>query len=146
ACPTKAFVAPFQLNAERCISYWTIEHRGAIPDAIKPELTDYLFGCDVCQEVCPWNHAKDEEHTTPKLFAPREKPDELLEALLASTPKRFLIDYNGRPFRRAGWAGMIRNAAVVIGNLRLKKYRQTLRELEDKLPKEDAWLKNEIDW
>jgi epoxyqueuosine reductase len=113
ACPTQAFVAPYVLDARRCISYLTIELRSSIPVPLRNGLGDWLFGCDVCQEVCPWNrHAPVGEH-----FPGREELMALDPAeLLGLSEQAFRTRFAGTPFLRPGRAGMLRNAALVLGN------------------------------
>lgn len=118
ACPTDAFVEPYVLDARKCISYLTIELRDRpIPAELRAGMGDWLFGCDVCQQVCPWNR-KAPDSPLPE-FAPR--PD-----LSAAQAERFLLmseveferDYGTTPLTRPGRSGMARNAAIVLGNTR----------------------------
>ena len=87
ACPTDAFAGPYQLDARRCISYWTIEHKGPIPEEFADRLDDWAFGCDVCQDVCPWNR-KAPEGRQPELEPRPEWVDPDLIAWLARRPRR----------------------------------------------------------
>lgn len=148
ACPTQAFTAPFVLDAKRCISYWTIEHRGPIPDAMKPKVGDFLFGCDICQEVCPWNHQGATTEASPihPDFMQQETAGEILDLLFSSTPKHFIEHFNGRPFRRARFDGMLRNAVIAVGHRQLRHYEKKLRRLKNAVPKEYPWLAQEIRW
>lgn len=113
-CPTQAIVAPFEVDARRCISYLTIEHEGAIPRALRPLIGDWVFGCDVCQDVCPWNrfaiasresrlHARGLDGWSLMRFLSLD--DAAFERLFASSP-----------IRRAGRAGFLRNVCVALGN------------------------------
>jgi epoxyqueuosine reductase len=116
ACPTDAFVDAHVLDAQRCISYLTIEHRGAFTEAQGGMVGDWLFGCDVCQDVCPWNVSFAHATADPAL-APRPdmtSPD--LEALLALDPDDFSRRYGDTPFERPGPEGMRRNARAVLAN------------------------------
>ena len=118
ACPTSAFVAPGVLDARRCISYLTIEHRGEFSQAQQPLLGDWLFGCDVCQDVCPWNvkfalPTRDVELNVRPDVA---EPD--LAALLDANPESFQRRFGDTPFERPGVAGMRRNSAAVLANRR----------------------------
>jgi epoxyqueuosine reductase len=105
ACPTQAFTGPGWLDARRCISYLTIELRSPIPDELKPGVGDHLFGCDVCQEVCPWNTG-----TAGNVLA--LDPVELL----GLSEEEFRRRFRGTVFFRAKRRGLLRNAAVVLGN------------------------------
>ena len=114
ACPTEAFPDPHVLDATRCISYLTIEHRGAFNDEQRGSVGEWVFGCDVCQDVCPWNVSFAQPTTDPGL-APRpdvRTPD--LPALLAMDQDRFTRRYGDTPFARPGLTGMLRNAAAVL--------------------------------
>lgn len=115
ACPTHAFVAPGLLDARRCISYLTIEHRGDVPEELRHDLGDWLFGCDVCQEVCPWNR-KAPPGTEPALQA---RPDlvnlDLIE-ILGLSEEEFRQRFRGTALWRAKRSGLLRNAALVLGN------------------------------
>lgn len=117
ACPTDAFVAPRVLDSRRCISYLTIELRGAIPHDLRPHMGELVFGCDICQEVCPWNvrfarEPHDFELTRPDWVDP--DPAELLSLNDVAFRERF----QGTPLMRAGRRGLARNAAVALGNRR----------------------------
>jgi epoxyqueuosine reductase len=120
ACPTSAIVRPGVVDARLCISHHTIEHQGPIPEALREKHGRWLFGCDDCQEVCPWNRFAREP--ADPAFAPRPEqahPD-LLEILALDEPA-FRARFEGTPLMRPGRAGMARNAAVVLGNLADRK-------------------------
>ena len=115
ACPTRAFPAPYVLDARRCISYLTIEHRGDMDDALRESVGEWLFGCDICQDVCPWN-AKAVPTREPALRA--AGPLGPIAELLALTPPAFRARFHGSAMTRAKRAGLLRNAAIVLGNRR----------------------------
>ena len=116
ACPTGAIVAPYQVDARRCISYLTIELRGPIPRELRPLVGDWVFGCDVCQEVCPWNRfAKPAREA--RLHA-RELDGWTLERFLTLDEPAFEALFAGSPIRRARRSGFLRNVCVALGNRR----------------------------
>ena len=117
ACPTGAFVAPYVLDARRCISYLTIELRSSVPEDLRAGLGDWVFGCDVCQDVCPWNHrAPDSEEAA---FRPAEGSDPLeLTSLFDLDEAAFRRRFRATPLWRAKRRGILRNAALVLGNQR----------------------------
>lgn len=112
ACPTGAIVAPEVVDARRCISYQTIENRGGIPEALHGDMGDWLFGCDVCQEVCPWNRKIDTTSETD--FHPRPGQAYVdLDSLEAMDDAAFLDRFAGTPLMRTKRTGLQRNAAVI---------------------------------
>jgi epoxyqueuosine reductase len=115
ACPTDAFPSPGVLDARRCISYLTIELRGRIPRELRPGVGDWLFGCDVCQEVCPWN--RKAPTTDEPAFQPRADltPVDAIE-LLSLDEAGFRERFRKTPMWRAKRPGLLRNAAIVLGN------------------------------
>jgi epoxyqueuosine reductase len=134
ACPTDAFVGPYQLDARRCISYLTIELRGAIADELKPMMGDWIFGCDVCQQVCPWNRK------APAGREPALEPNvtglhvDLLE-LLNLSEEEFHARFRHTPIWRTQRAGLLRNAAIAVGNAGDERALPILqRALEDAEP------------
>jgi epoxyqueuosine reductase len=121
ACPTNAFVGPRELDATRCISYLTIELRDEIPVSLREAMGDLIYGCDICQEVCPWNvkFARDAKEDA---FRPRQAVDakdarELARDLLAMSPDEYIAAFKGSPMKRAKLRGLKRNAAVALGNV-----------------------------
>lgn len=114
-CPTKAIIAPYQLDARLCISYLTIEHKGSIPLELRPLLGNRIYGCDDCQLICPWNRfaqISDEPD-----YQPREQLDSArLCTLFAWTEEEFLQKMAGSPIRRIGYERWQRNLAVALGN------------------------------
>ncbi len=118
ACPTDAFVAPRVLDASRCISYLTIELRGDIPDELRPLVGEHLYGCDVCQEVCPWNVSFASEVREPA-FAARavigmKDAPTLARDILAMDDDAYRVAFKGSAMKRAKLNGLQRNAAVVL--------------------------------
>ncbi len=115
ACPTRAIVAPYVLDARRCISYLTIEHQGEIDPALQPGMGNWVFGCDICQAVCPWNRFATD--TREGDFASRV-PEWLwsLEAQLALSEAQFLKIFEGTPVRRAGYRRWQRNVRIALAN------------------------------
>jgi epoxyqueuosine reductase len=116
ACPTSAFVGPYILDARRCISYLTIELKGWVPRHLRPLMGNHIFGCDICQEVCPYN-VKARSSSEPA-YAPRTglyAPD--LIPLLALTEREFRARFRGSPILRAKRRGFLRNVAVALGNI-----------------------------
>ena len=114
-CPTDAFVGPFQLDARRCISYLTIEHKGSIDEALRPLMGNRIFGCDDCQLVCPWN--KFARHSDEPDFQPRhDLQDSDLVELFLWDEATFLARTEGSAIRRIGHERWLRNIAVALGN------------------------------
>jgi epoxyqueuosine reductase len=131
ACPTQAFVAPYVLDSRRCISYLTIELRSQIPDELRPGIDDWLFGCDICQEVCPWNHRVPPVEEA--VWQPREglNPVELI-GLFELDDESFRRRFRDTPLWRPKRRGLLRNAAMILGNQRLPAARPALaRGLSD---------------
>ncbi len=116
ACPTDAFTAPYVLDATKCISYLTIELRSDIPTELRPDIGPWLFGCDVCQEVCPWNRRAPSGDAA--LFAPRHDMNPLqLAPLFELNDDAFRTRFRRTPLWRSKRRGLLRNAAIVLGNL-----------------------------
>lgn len=117
-CPTGALEGPFRMDARRCISYLTIEHHGAIPEELRAPMGDWIFGCDLCQEVCPLN-IRSRITTVEAFLRPLAGHRILLAEVLAMrTRSAFVERFAGSPVMRAGRERMIRNACVAAGNLR----------------------------
>jgi epoxyqueuosine reductase len=135
ACPTQAFAAPYVLDARRCISYLTIELRSTIPEYLRPQMGNAVIGCDICQDVCPWNrkspvtqlaafqprtfelrgrakseNGKEKMENGVALFAPE------LEWLASLTQEEFSQIFRGSAVKRAKWRGLVRNACIALGN------------------------------
>lgn len=120
ACPTGAIVEPYVLDARLCISYLTIELRGAIPENLRTQMGRQVFGCDICQDVCPWN--REAPITKEEVFASRENllaPD--LEWIASLTEEEFREVFHASPIKRAKWRGLIRNACVALGNSNVRR-------------------------
>ena len=121
ACPTDAFVEPRVLDATRCISYLTIEQKGEIPVDLRERIGGLLYGCDICQDVCPWNRRFAREVKEPAFAARSALADRdartLARELLAMTQEEFSTAFRNSPMKRAKLRGLKRNAAVVLGNV-----------------------------
>jgi epoxyqueuosine reductase len=149
ACPTEAFVQPHLLDATRCISYLTIELDGTIPRELRPGIGDWLFGCDVCQDVCPWNRFAP--LSTEPTFEPRHdaasNPVPLAE-LFDLDDDSFRSRFRHTPLWRAKRRGLLRNAAIVLGNQRaIEAFPALLRGLHDEeasVRGSSAWALGEI--
>ncbi|HET7151164.1 MAG TPA: tRNA epoxyqueuosine(34) reductase QueG [Candidatus Acidoferrum sp.] len=137
ACPTQAFAEPYVLDARKCISYLTIELHGAIPGELRESMGNHMFGCDICQDVCPWNRRapiSTLEQFQPRVF-PLDAPNEV-EACLSSSNDSFFLPrlewllnlsesdfrelFRGSPVKRTKWRGLLRNACIATGNSGLK--------------------------
>ena len=128
-CPTRAFVAPRELDARRCVSYLTIEEDGPSPEALRAPIGDWLFGCDACQDVCPFNRTALPPEEATRAFAPDPRwASHDAAALLRMDEEAFAAWAAGSPIQRPGRRGMARNAAIVLGNSRDKRHLPVLRE------------------
>ncbi|HEU4724333.1 MAG TPA: tRNA epoxyqueuosine(34) reductase QueG [Candidatus Eisenbacteria bacterium] len=116
ACPTGAIVGPYQVDARRCISYLTIEHEGAIPREMRAAVGVRIFGCDDCQEACPWNRFATPTYEADFAERPRQQTPWLIP-LLAIDREGFAARYEGTALMRAGRDRFVRNVAVALGNL-----------------------------
>jgi epoxyqueuosine reductase len=116
ACPTDALDEAYHLAAERCIAYLTIEHRGPIDAELRPKLGDWVFGCDICQEVCPYNASTRGRPPGWAEFEPRLGTRRDLPALLELDDEAFRQTFRGSPIKRAKRRGLARNAALALGN------------------------------
>jgi epoxyqueuosine reductase len=140
ACPTRAFPAPYELDARRCISYLTIEHRGPIDAELRPLMGNRIYGCDDCLAVCPWNKFA-QAHTEPA-FAPREAlRAPLLTEFATLDDGAFRVLFSGSPIKRIGRDRFVRNVMVAIGNsadAALRPVAQSLSEDADPVVAEAA--------
>ena len=139
ACPTDAFVAPYSLDSRRCISYWTIEHRGPIPEEFADRLDGWVFGCDVCQDVCPWNR-KAPAGRLPELDAGPGLSNPDLIGWLSRDP---LPGLEGTALKRAKRAGLQRNAALILGARRVA---ESVPVLTSKLNDSDEGVRQAAAW
>ncbi len=134
ACPTGAIAVPGFVDSRRCLSFWTIERRGAIPDQISARFGSHLFGCDDCQTCCPWNGAI-EAGSDPELL-PRQGQSAIpLEGLLRLDPAEYARRFNGTSLARARFDGLVRNALLIAGGSGEARWR----------PLVAAWLQSEHD-
>jgi epoxyqueuosine reductase len=140
ACPTNAFPAPYQLDATKCISYLTIEQRGSIPEDHRTGIGRQVFGCDICQDVCPWNrHAPFTN--IPEFEARANLVNPELDWLARLSVEEFREVFRGTPVKRAKYAGLLRNVAIAMGNSGEERFMPTLQELarhEDETVREAA--------
>jgi epoxyqueuosine reductase len=125
ACPTGALPEPWRLDARRCLSYWTIEHRGAVDEEVRGALGDWVFGCDVCQEVCPWNR-RPEAADHPELEVPAQRRSLDLAGLLGLAAEDYQRLFRGSPMKRAGAEGLRRNAALALAGAADRRAREAL--------------------
>jgi epoxyqueuosine reductase len=143
ACPTKAFPAPFRLDARRCISYLTIEHKGPIPEEFRAAMGNRIYGCDDCLAVCPWNRFADAARRH-QAFVPRaELVSPALADLLALDDAAFRQVFSGSPIKRIGRNRMVRNAAIAAGNSGSAALAEPLRKL---LRDEDPVVAEAAQW
>ncbi len=122
-CPTGAIKAPGVVDARLCISYLTIENRGEIPRELRPLIKDWAFGCDICQEVCPYNKTKASQSRWPEFSAQAGTGPylDILQVLRIRTDEEFEDRFSGTPLTRPGREGLVRNCCVVAGNLGLRE-------------------------
>ncbi len=152
ACPTEALPAPYHLDSNRCISYWTIEHRGDLPEAVRPMLEDWVFGCDLCQEACPYSDRPRSGEplpgTEPRLRLPPQRRELDLAGLLRLDREGYVERFQVSPMKRAKLEGLQRNAAVAMGNRRDPAYVEpleaTLRDGETMVRRHAAWALGQI--
>ncbi len=145
-CPTQAIVAPYRLDARRCISYLTIEHPGAIPEPLREAIGNRIYGCDDCQLVCPWN--KYARRSALPDFDPRQGVEgSTLLALWGWSEAEFLQRTEGSAIRRIGYARWRRNLAVALGNaLRVQPDAAIVQALHDARPDAGPMVQEHIDW
>lgn len=142
ACPTDALVAPYQLDSNRCISYLTIEKRGAITEDMRAGMGHEVFGCDICQDVCPWN--RKAPATSAPEFQPREGlVNPALEWLAEMTAEEFREKFRGSALRRAKRSGLRRNAVIAMGNSRDRRFGPLLEKLK---ADDDAVVAESAEW
>jgi epoxyqueuosine reductase len=142
-CPTSAIVAPFQLDARRCISYLTIELKGSIPEELRPLVGNRIYGCDDCQAVCPWNRFA--QQTEEADFLPRQGLDSTtLLQLFSWSREQFLKNTEGSAIRRIGYERWSRNLAVAIGNG--NPSREALQALAKRKNDASELVREHVDW
>ena len=142
-CPTQAIVAPYQVDARRCISYLTIELHGSIPEELRPLIGNRIYGCDDCQLVCPWNRFA--RLTDEKDFYPRHRLNaQQLMDVFAWTEQEFLAKTEGSAIRRIGYERWLRNIAVALGNA--PKSENIVEALKAKLPHKSESVQEHVRW
>lgn len=139
ACPTQAFPEPFKLNASKCVSYLTIEHQGPIPQELRAGVGGLLFGCDICNDVCPWNSKAAKTRVKP----PEGLADLTLNTILNAKPEHLQKRLEGTALERTGEAGLKRNAAIVAGN---EKLEDAVGALEQSSQHDDPTVREAVYW
>ncbi len=147
ACPTGCILPDRTIDSNRCISYLTIENKGDLPENLRPKLGDWIFGCDVCQQVCPWNRKSD----PPPLPAFKPRPDlppKNWLAELSLTPQAFNRKFKGSPLKRAKRRGYLRNIATMLGNAgepqTIPALAQALSDFEPLARSHAAWALGQV--
>ena len=141
-CPTKAIVAPYVVDSRLCISYLTIEYHGIIPQELRPLMGNHIFGCDICQDVCPWN--KFAKVTREENFFPNGTTDITdLTSLAEMTREDFNKRFRNSPIKRAKYAGFLRNVAVALGN---SKSIEAIKPLEKLLHHNEPLVRLHVVW
>ena len=169
ACPTQAFVEPYVMDARKCISYLTIELHGSIPSELREPMGNHVFGCDICQDVCPWNRRAPasplvqfqprdlpphQEAAVPSEAAPKAKEDSLflprLDWLLTLSEVDFREAFRGSPVKRTKWSGLVRNACVAAGNSGIRpgsaNYARILVSLQKLATCDDSVVAESAQW
>lgn len=167
ACPTGAFVEPYVLDARKCISYLSIELRGSIPKELREPMGNHVFGCDICQDVCPWNRrapvsplvqfqprALPSRDRGASQVSPSAQADSLflprLDPLLTLSEADFREVFHGSPIKRAKWRGLLRNACIAAGNSGIKPGTASHARICDSLNKlaacEDSIVAESAQW
>lgn len=142
ACPTDAIVEPYVVDSRRCISYHTIELKGAIPLEYRAAMGDRVFGCDDCQDVCPWNRRAPETGHPAFVARPWNEMPDLIE-MLGLTPEAFRTRFKGSPVKRTKRRGLLRNAAVALGNT---KDPRAVPALADSLGDDEPLVRGHAAW
>ena len=142
-CPTQAIIAPYKLDARRCISYLTIELRGSIPVEFRKPIGNRIYGCDDCQMICPWNRFSTGSNEPD--FRPRHQLDtpELIQ-LFNWDEKTFLKNTEGSAIRRIGYECWMRNIAIALGNSKTSP--DVIRSLQDKTRHESEMVREHVRW
>ncbi len=149
ACPTEALPEPYRLDSRRCISYWTIEHRGEIPEEMREGIGEWVFGCDVCQQACPWNWKRPRpmdragRHGRPELAVSEKRAGLDLIGLLTLSREDYVERFRGSAMKRAKLEGLKRNAAIAMGNRGDKRYLPALSEASSQ---EDPTVRSAAEW
>jgi epoxyqueuosine reductase len=151
ACPTNAIVAPGKLDARLCIAYLTIEKRGTVPEDLRSAMGHHIFGCDICQDVCPWNNkAGNAPPTSLPEFQPQEQlyhPD--LHWLAQLDEESYRRVFRGSPVKRTKYAGLKRNAAIAMGNSGNKEFVKDLEKMSEEgdavLAEHAAWARKKLE-
>jgi epoxyqueuosine reductase len=147
ACPTDALLGPHQLDSNRCISYLTIEKRGSIPEHLRAGMGPHVFGCDICQDVCPWNR-KAPVSTAPEFEARPDLVNPALAWIAEMSSEEFRAIFRGSPIRRTKRSGLRRNAAIAMGNSGNREFLPLLDQLaadEDESVSQSArWAKTQL--
>jgi epoxyqueuosine reductase len=170
ACPTDAITEPYLLDARRCISYLTIELRGAIPEELRPGIGRMVFGCDICQDVCPWNRNAPVMPLTeflPRRLSTAQNSDALqnpaaartedetlfsppLESLASLSEGDFREIFRGSPIKRTKWRGLVRSACIALGNSalapRTERHARIIDLLEHLAESPDAVIAEHARW
>jgi epoxyqueuosine reductase len=145
ACPTSAIVPSpaggYELDARLCISYFTIELRSAVPEVHREAMGNNIFGCDICQDVCPWNRRAEE--SAAEAFRPLDVLAPPLERLAGLGESEFREMFRGSPITRTKYSGFLRNVAIAMGNARSPKFREPLERLARS---EDALVAGHARW
>ncbi len=143
-CPTKAIIQPYVIDARKCISYLTIENKSSIPEEIRPLMKNRIYGCDICQEVCPWNSTKkSKSHQSDFLEADLERQAPKLIDLAQLTEEDFFERFKGTPIMRSKRRGLLRNVAVALGNW---GSREAVPSLELLASDDDELIRDHAKW
>jgi Uncharacterized Fe-S protein len=143
ACPTDAFVEPHVLDATRCISYLTIEQKGPIPEELREQMGSLIYGCDICQDVCPYNHKFSRELSEAALAPHPEKVSPSLVELMGMSPEDWREFSRGSPIKRSKRRGFLRNVAVALGN---GGSRDSVPVLVEALSDEESLVRGHAAW